>query len=71
MVRGMVWDFHTIPHTKPSYHTIFYSMPNTSVLVQTACVFIIYLLIFMIGTLEERVINLINCGRDAEKWNSS
>ena len=31
MVCGMVWDFHTIPHTKPSYHTIFYSMPFTMV----------------------------------------
>ena len=27
MVCGMVQNFRTIPHTNPSYHTIFYSMP--------------------------------------------
>ena len=27
MVCGMVRNFRTIPHTNPSYHTIFYSMP--------------------------------------------
>ena len=39
--------------------------------IQTAHEFMFYFLIFMIGTLEERVINLIDCGRDIEKCNSS
>ena len=30
MVCGMVRNFRTIPHTNPSYHTIFYSMPRKS-----------------------------------------
>ena len=30
----MVWDFRTIPHTKPPYHTRFYSMPFLRLLIQ-------------------------------------